>query len=227
MNSLVERLLRKPTDSESTQILEEMAVLERLREKAENLSSLQWGEGLVRLAPFRLKSSSTLKKGSVESWQKANIFVAQKIQFDESPTWEDVIRMNSLLLGIEQTTVRNEPVYVGPIEACPPELLEQSLEVFKNEILDLKKHADPLVAAALCQYWVVSLHPFIDANGRTAVLLADWILGSYGYLPMTFATKLDVLVATFSDGRASATPANSILKLIKNVQRSYQLILCE
>lgn len=227
MSSLIERLLGKPTDSESAQILEEMAVLERLRQKTENLSSLQWEEGLARLAPYRLKSSSTLKKGSVESWQKANIFVAQKIQSDENPTWDDIIKINSLLLDVEQATVRKEPIYLGPIEACPPEFLGQSIEVFNNEILNLKNHPDPLVAAALCQYWLVSLHPFADANGRTAVLLTDWILGAHGYLPMSFATKLDALVATLSDGRVSATSANAILKLIKNVQRSYQLVLGE
>ncbi|WP_413613254.1 Fic family protein [Bdellovibrio sp. HCB-110] len=227
MNSWTERLLRKPTDLESAQILEEMAVLERLRLKTENLSSLQWEEGLTRLAPFRLKSSGTLKQGSVESWQKANIFVAQKIQSEANPTWDDILKINAMLMEVTQSEVRKEPVYLGPVEACPPELLTENLTLFQNQILNLNNHPDPLVAAALCQYWLVSLHPFADANGRTAVLLTDWILGSHGYLPMSFATKLDALVATLADGRVSATPGNAILKLIKNVQRSYQLILGE
>ncbi|MEK2646413.1 Fic family protein [Bdellovibrio sp. BCCA] len=226
MSDFIERLSRKPTDSESAEIQKQLDILEELRQKTEDLPAEKWQEGLLRLAPFRLKSSGTLKKGDVESWQQANIYVAQKIQTDQLPSWEDIMQINALLLGKPQGTLREKRIFLGPIEACPLEDLENALDGFK-EILNLKSDSNPLIQAALCQYWLVSIHPFDDANGRTSVLLTDWILGAHGYLPMSFATKLDAIVASLSDGRASATPGNAILKLINNVQRSYRLILNE
>ncbi|WP_295903928.1 Fic family protein [uncultured Bdellovibrio sp.] len=227
MSDFVERLSRKPTDSESTEIQKQLNILEELRQKTEDLPADKWQEGLLRLAPFRLKSSGTLKKGDVESWQQANIYVAQKIQTDQLPTWEDITQINALLLGSSHGTLRDKRIFLGPIEACPLEDMERALGCFKEQILHFKQDSNPLIQAALCQYWLVSIHPFIDANGRTSVLLTDWILGAHGYLPMSFATKLDAIVASLTDGRASATPGNAILKLINNVQRSYRLILNE
>ncbi|WP_374028975.1 Fic family protein [Bdellovibrio bacteriovorus] len=227
MNTVVERLSRKVGDSESQQIREQTLILESLREKTESLSSQQWEEGFSRLAPYRLTSSGTLKKGDVESWQQANLYAAQKIQAEQDPAWNDILNLNALLLKAPQAEIRTTSIYLGPREACPPHLLAETLGYFSEHILPSQKHANALLAAALCQYWLVSLHPFMDANGRTAVLLADWILGRNGYLPMSFATKLDAIVATLEDDRASATAANAILKLLKNVQRSYRLILGE
>jgi Fic family protein len=225
MKTLTERLLEKPTLAESELILHEEALLEELRQKIDTLSAEEWQDGLPRLAQFRLKSSSTLKSGAVESWQQANAWVAEKIQREESPTWEDVLHINAILLNAEKPGVRSEAVYLGPHEACPISQLSENIEIFKSQILNIQSHRDPIEAAAMIQYWLVSIHPFMDGNGRTAVLVADWILGSYGYLPLSFATRLDSLVATLSSERASATAGNAILKLIKNLQLSYRLVL--
>lgn len=227
MNPLIARLTAEPTRQESLRMQEEMSCLEGLRRRSEGLSPEQWEEGLARLAPYRVKSSSSLKNGLVSSWQEATFYVARKIQEGENPGWEDVLQLNALLLEKPRSEIRTEPVYLGPREACPVEQLPESLAYFKTHILPLACHPHPLIAAALCQYWLVSLHPFDDANGRTAVLVTDWILGSHAFLPMSFATKLDALVASLSDERVSATPAQAILKLLRNVQRSYRLVLGE
>jgi len=227
MRTLTERLLEKPSLTESTLIQQELALLEELRQKIDTLSVEEWQEGLPRLAQFRLKSSGTLKSGAVKSWQQANAMIAEKLQLEETPTWEDVLQINAILLESEKANVRREAIYLGPHEACPPEQLDSNIEIFKTQILDVQKHSNPVVAAAMIQYWLVSLHPFVDGNGRTAVLLAEWVLGSHGYLPLSFATKLDAVVATLSSERASATPGNAILKLIKNLQLSYRLVLGE
>lgn len=225
MNSLMERLQQKPTDLESRGIFQAMVMLEELRQKTEALTLEQWQEGMVRLAPYRLKSSGTLKRGRVESWQRANIFVAEKIQAGAQPTWKDVLKINALLQGEESVTIREEAIYISSREAFPVDQLSAAIEVFTSEILTISNHENPFVAAALCQFWLVSLHPFTDANGRTAVLLADWILGLHGYLPLSFATKLDAMIAVLSDERESATPAGAILKLLNNIQQSYRVVL--
>lgn len=225
MTALMERLQQKPTFAESEKISQEIVMLETLSQKTELLSLEQWQEGMIRLAPYRLKSSGTLKKGDVESWQRANTYVAEKIQAGLAPTWDDVLKINAILLNQEFITIREEPIYLASREAFPVAELSSATDLFAAEILPVENHEYPLIAAALCQYWLVSLHPFTDANGRTAVLVADWILGLHGYLPLSFASKVDAIIAVLSDVRSSATPANAILKLLNNSQHSYNVVL--
>ena len=225
MSEFIARLSRNISAEESARIQEQKNVLQELLQKTEGLSLEQWEEGLARLAPYRLRASSTLKKGELETWQKANLFISEKIQNAEAPSWEHLLSINALLLGESTGRIRGEKIFIGPIEACPPEELSEALEYFKKNILNPETHSDVFHMAALAQYWLVSLHPFANGNGRTAVLLADWILNSHGLLPMSFETKLDAIIATLSDGRAHATPANAVLKLLQNVQRSYRLVL--
>lgn len=225
MNPMMERLLQKPSPEDSERISLAVALVEELRQQTESLSLEQWQEGMARLAPYRLRSSGTLKSGDIESWQQANVFVSEKVRAGAVPTWEDILKINAILLGQESSVARNEAIYIGPREALPAAELSQAIETFKSNVLSRLGSEAPTTAAALCQFWLVSLHPFVDANGRTAVLVADWILALQGYLPMSFASKLDALVAVLSDGRASATATSAILKLLNNIQHSYRIVL--
>ncbi len=49
---------------------------------------------------------------------------------------------------------------------------------------------DPITLAAVAHTWFVSIHPFIDGNGRTARLLMNLILMRYGY-PIAVITRED------------------------------------
>lgn len=199
------------------------AEVENLRSSCESLSLEDLRAGLVRLAPLRLQASSSLKRGEVESWQQANEYVAGKMRSEQPVTLQALLELNATLTGIPQGRWRDRAVFIGHQEACPVAELEESLQYFESAIL--KSSEVPVVKAALVQYWLVSLHPFEDGSGRTAILAADWILGEAGYLPMSFATKLDGLVGFFDGQRSSATPGAAVIKLLKNVQRSYLTVL--
>lgn len=201
---------------------EERERLQRLQKRTHLLTAKQWQDGFTRLAPFRLLSSSTLGRGSFQSWQKANIFVAEKVQQNLAPNWDDILTINALLLEKEVGEIRRQEVFLGPHATCPAELLPGRITEFRKNVLE-NTHEDPLIKAALCQYVLVSLHPFADANGRTAVLIADWILALHEYLPMSFSSKLDAMIADVR--RPSATAEYAVLKLLMNLQRSYQLVL--
>ncbi|KYG61025.1 hypothetical protein AZI85_08675 [Bdellovibrio bacteriovorus] len=225
MSLWLERLSREFSEAESSQIQAEIFNLKGLQVELESLSTERLQEGLIRMAPYRLKYSGNLRHGRVETWQQANSYIAEKIQTNQAPTWQDILNLNALLTNQVKSEIRTKPVYLGPFEACPPEELTSSLQYFENHILQNKDQLHPLIATALCQYWLVSLHPFEDGNGRTSVVLSDWLLGLHGYLPMSFDTKIDGLIATLSNDRVSATPGNAVIKLITNVQRSYRLVL--
>lgn len=211
------------TAEEKAVIGELRAEVEKLRSSCESLSLEDLRAGLVRLAPLRLQASSSLKRGEVESWQRANEYVADKIRSEQPVSLQALLEINATLTNLPQGQWRERAVFVGHQEACPVAELTGSLQHFEQVILNSSEA--PLIKAALVQYWLVSLHPFEDGNGRTAILVADWILGEAGYLPMSFATKLDGLVGLFDGQRSSATPGAAVIKLLRNVQRSYLTVL--
>lgn len=217
-------LLDRPVSADEEERIQKLlGQVNQLRQKCEALSLQDLQNGLARLAPLRLRASSTLKRGEIKSWQRANEYVAGKIRAQELPNVQSILEVNECLRDLSAGGIRHQPIYVGTQQACPVDELMESLHRLEGDILG--EVQEPLRQAALAQYWLVSLHPFEDANGRTAVLLADWILGLGGYLPMSFESKLDALVGIFENQRASATPGAAIIKLLINVHRSYQAVL--
>lgn len=65
----------------------------------------------------------------------------------------------------------------------PPDalLLKELMVKFCNKTLNTKRH--PVVEAAMAHFEFVSIHPFVDGNGRTARLLMNLILIKKGYFP--------------------------------------------
>jgi len=65
----------------------------------------------------------------------------------------------------------------------PPESIKvkELMGKFSKTTLNSKEH--PIVQAAIAHYKLVSIHPFVDGNGRTARLLMNLILIKNGYFP--------------------------------------------
>jgi Fic family protein len=79
--------------------------------------------------------------------------------------------------------VRNEQNWVksyGKIIYTPPPpgqvgfLLEEFIKWFNDAAADKSK--SPVIAAAVCHFWFVWIHPFADGNGRVARLLTAYLL---------------------------------------------------
>jgi Fic family protein len=100
----------------------------------------------------------------------------------------------SLLLRIhEKITTGDEKAFPGNIRkdlravskdgvviytAPPPDQLNFLLEEFIKwfNIFADKKDFSPVVAASLCHFWFVWIHPFCDGNGRVSRLLTTFLL---------------------------------------------------
>lgn len=224
-NTFIELFLSQSTNNEWSEIYSLIADIERLKERAENLNEENWNSGLIRVSPFRLKSSSSLQRGDLFTWQQANNWISEKAQQNPIPKWEDVEQINRILNSDSKTSViRTDEVYLGPWKACPALELLDSISYLRNEVLN-NKDLHPLIHAALVQYWIVSIHPFRDANGRTAILTADWILASNGYLPQSFRTRLDAIVAYLPERKTTADSKRAIRKILNNVKFSYETFL--
>ena len=78
---------------------------------------------------------------------------------------------------------RDIQVRISGSDHQPPDPLQVNnlMNTFAKKRLNTKGH--PIVEAALAHFELVSIHPFVDGNGRTARLLMNLILIKNGYFP--------------------------------------------
>lgn len=69
-------------------------------------------------------------------------------------------------------------------------LLSKLEEVFKWYYLSQQdKHISPVIVAILFHYKIVSIHPFLDGNGRISRLVLNLILLKYGLFPVSIPNE--------------------------------------
>jgi Fic family protein len=85
---------------------------------------------------------------------------------------------------------RNEEVFISGASHTPPARNEVYIQI-KNFFADLmyKKDLNPIELAAWTHAEFVRIHPFLDGNGRTARLIMNYQLMSYGFLPISIAKE--------------------------------------
>lgn len=79
---------------------------------------------------------------------------------------------------------RDIQVRITGSKHTPPDALhlpEKMKEFTQNYLIHFKDH--PIEQAALAHFHLVSIHPFVDGNGRTARLLMNLVLMKHGYPP--------------------------------------------
>jgi Fic family protein len=112
-------------------------------------------------------------------------------------TRTDIFNIHSIILhGIDTKNAgkyRTVPVYVLSKDGsrhifCDPLLIADEMDSFFNWLLREKKE-HPLIAAAEAHTKFVSIHPFIDGNGRAARLLMNLLLLQNGYVPIVIKNK--------------------------------------
>jgi Fic family protein len=112
-------------------------------------------------------------------------------------TRTDIFNIHSIILhGIDPKNAgryRTVPVYVLLKDGskhifCDPLLITDEMDSFFNW-LSTEKEEHPLIVSAEAHTKFVSIHPFIDGNGRTARLLMNLILLQNGYVPAVIRNK--------------------------------------
>ncbi len=92
-----------------------------------------------------------------------------------------------ILRGIDRENAgkyRSVQVYISGSKHVPPQpyMIEKLMEDFFIWYDDAKKKVHPVILAAEVHQRVVSIHPFIDGNGRTSRLLMNLILLQHHYV---------------------------------------------
>jgi Fic family protein len=144
---------------------------------------------------------------------------------------EEILRLHGMILkGIDDTNAsryRSVPVRISgstvilPNPLKVPELMRRFAAWLKES-----RRSHPAEVAAQAHYRLVSIHPFIDGNGRIARLLMDLLLMRSGFPPAFIRTRERV---TYLNGLEKAQTGGSIEdyeKLIfKAVDRSLDIYL--
>jgi hypothetical protein len=142
---------------------------------------------------FELDVDSFLKKfDSEESTILSNYLIALK-EDTKSSIIETLCNWNTKILSLENTNpldaIRKCPCYTLNHEYPTPDKLPDLLSKFENIYTIKEKNIQEINSreinvietikfAAWAYYYVLSIHPFVDGNGRTARLLANHIIKS-------------------------------------------------
>ena len=86
------------------------------------------------------------------------------------------------------TAYRSIPVYIRGTRYAPPshEKLPELMASYVKLVSEVK---NPVVRAILAHYFFVTIHPYLDGNGRTGRLLMNYLLISAGYSWVTIKTE--------------------------------------
>lgn len=157
-----------------------------------------------------------------------------KEQVKRSPaslTEKDILHIHDIILkGIDDANAghyRSVPVRIsGSAVVLPnprkvPDLMQEFMKWLKN-----CSNVHPIELAAEAHYRLVTIHPFVDGNGRTARLLMNMILLMSGY-PAAIIRKRDRLsyISSLEKAQLGGSKDDYLKIIAKAVDRSLDIYL--
>jgi fido (protein-threonine AMPylation protein) len=118
---------------------------------------------------------------------------------------------NNRFLRVEETSV----VKVGPdqftgnvrmVEAAEIEArVGEAFAAFHDSLSKAQNDKDRLMSINRLSRDLITIHPFLDGNGRTVRLLTDWLYRRYGFPPRLINHESELTLSDAEDFRASVT----------------------
>lgn len=182
------------------------------------------GGDAAKLARENFQKASQMVSG----WAKANVPISidglQKINevlgkgLDNNGGTPGEVRKQDVMT----MTATGAPNPYLPSKTVPGELVAAVAWYQANR----GKMKGPALAAQMYQR-LVSIHPFMDANGRTCRLAMDWVLESHGLPPAALQGE-EVNVAVFGldkvAGRSSVAPGHAEQAVVAGIQRTIDVM---
>ncbi|VDK76447.1 unnamed protein product [Onchocerca ochengi] len=132
---------------------------------------------------------SIMEHNEILGMDSALRFINQSVVYVSYFTLQDILDIHSRVLGFVDPDAagvfRKTQVFVGSFTPIPANLIPGEMEEMVKWLNDDDSMLlDPIERAAIAHYKLVSIHPFIDGNGRTARLLMNLILMQSGFPPV-------------------------------------------
>ena len=148
----------------------------------------------------------------------------------KSITIHDILNIHDIILkGIDDANAghfRNVAVRISGSRVVLPN--PRKVSDLMNQFIDWlqKANLDPVELAAEAHYQLVTIHPFVDGNGRTARLLMNMILMMQGY-PPAIIRKRDRLayIGALEQAQLGGSKDDFIQLIIKSINRSLNIYL--
>lgn len=130
----------------------------------------------------------------------------------------------------EAGTYRSTPIIVTGTDFIfpAPSQLTNLMQQFGKEMITLQQQYHPVEYAARLHLKLVTIHPFIDGNGRTARLLMNLALRQHGYVITIIPAVLrrEYLTTVRSGNKGEIQPfVNFISQMVYEAQKDYIRIL--
>ncbi len=177
-----------------------------------------------RLAAWRLLASNSLAaSGSCvrKGWDSANLELKAALERGEVPSVGSAKAFHRCL-GVGSSDFRVERIFTADEEYLSPALVLESLA--RLDITLANPHVAPLYRAYCAYVGVVTIHPFVNGNGRVARLLADAFLLGNDYLPLCFPSPVCSHVAQ-TKGGVRRDVSGSFEAFLLGVLYAYRVVL--
>lgn len=135
---------------------------------------------------------------------EAIAWLKEMVNGNEDVTKRNVLDIHRLILkSIDSANAgayRTVPVMIGGSEHKPPQpyMLDKLMEDYFIHYQQQKRVMHPVILAAEMHERLVSIHPFIDGNGRTSRLLMNFILLKNGYTVTSLKGDYDSRMAYYA-----------------------------
>lgn len=205
--------------------LKRLKDFESLREKMFELPEETLRAQLHKLSVLRLSSSQTNGTQSpeaLERWNNAQALIHSNTS--SLLTFELITKTNELLTG-NINPERSQNIFAGGASFLSNEEKDIELEHFKNKILPELIDHHPIVASTAIRYWIVSLHPFKDGNGRTSQSVGDALLLKNQFPPLFFKNPHQGSFAYIPKHRENFTFNDALHSSFVGLCNSFNLIL--
>lgn len=117
---------------------------------------------------------------------RAYDFIFELVQNEKVPL-DDIKKIHKLFYqNIDPDNAglyRTQKVFISGMDVTlpNPEQIEKLMKQFEKDLVSLKSKLHPIAYAATIHNKFVTIHPFMDGNGRTARLLMNLLLIKAGY----------------------------------------------
>lgn len=178
-----------------------------------------------KLSVYRLMSSNTLNKQPKEEdlnrWTKAQNLIFTKMTLTQDFLDEnDIQEVNMALTGKGSSEFRDYEMRGADGEYLSAAYVKEMITAY---LQTLTKFTHPLRIAFETYLNIVNIHPFENANGRTARLCGDFYLLKNEYLPCCFLNSYHSHVALLKN-EIPKSKDQSFVKYLEAIVRSYHLI---
>ncbi len=153
---------------------------------------------------------------------------------NEAVTLDDIKKIHKLFYqNIDPDNAgkyRKQKVFISGMDVTlpDPEEVESLMKQFEKDLADLKSKVHPINYAATIHNKLVTIHPFMDGNGRTARLLMNLLLMKAGYsitiIPPIY--RADYISSAYQGNKGKDEPfINLLSSMVYESQKEYLKLL--